>query len=97
MTFDSKEAKEIVFLSNKLLDMNKRLIESEKAKSRFLSLVANELNNPMTALLGLIPHLKPDHPEENDIFSLAHQEALLLNFVSKISWRRPKWRVENSR
>jgi signal transduction histidine kinase len=80
MTFDSKEAQEIVFLSNKLLDMNKRLIESEKAKSRFLSLVANELNNPMTALLGLIPHLKPDHLEENDIFSLAHQEALLLNF-----------------
>jgi signal transduction histidine kinase len=80
MTFNSNEAQEIAFLSHKILDLNKRLIESEKVKSRFLSLVANELNNPMTALLGLIPHLKPDHTEENDIFPLAHQEALLLNF-----------------
>jgi len=80
MTFDSNETLEIAFLSHKILDLNKKLIESEKVKSRFLSLVANELNNPMTALLGLIPHLRPEHPEGNDIFSLAHQEALLLNF-----------------
>lgn len=76
----SNEVQEITFLSHKILDLNKRLIESEKVKSRFLSLVANELNNPMTALLGLIPRLKPVHPEENDIFSLVHQEALCLNF-----------------
>lgn len=76
----SNEVQEIAFLSHKILDLNKRLIESEKAKSRFLSLIANELNNPMTALLGLIPHLKPVHTEENDIFSLVHQEALWLNF-----------------
>lgn len=74
------ETKEIIFLSHKILELNKQLIDSEKAKSRFLSLVANELNNPMTALLGLIPHLKPEQPEKNDIFSLAHQEALLLFF-----------------
>jgi light-regulated signal transduction histidine kinase (bacteriophytochrome) len=35
----------------------------------------------MTALLGLIPHLKPTDDLLNEgMFSLVHQEALLLNF-----------------
>jgi len=78
---ESNEHEEVTFLSRKILDLNKQLIESEKAKSRFLSLIANELNNPMTALLGLIPHLKPqkNDPRE-EIFTLIHQEALLLDF-----------------
>lgn len=77
----SNEHEEVAFLSRKILDLNKRLIESEKAKSRFLSLVANELNNPMTALLGLIPRLKPiDDASRKAIFALVHQEVLMLNF-----------------
>lgn len=76
----NNETKEIVYLSHKILELNKKLIESEKAKSRFLSLVANELNNPMTALLGLIPHLKPSEEERNKVFSLVHKEALHLDF-----------------
>jgi signal transduction histidine kinase len=75
----TKEYEEVKFLSRKILDLNKQLIESEKAKSRFLSLVASELNNPMTALLGLIPHLKPTTGQE-EIFRLIHQEALNLHF-----------------
>lgn len=71
---------EITFLSRKILDLNKQLIESEKAKSRFLSLIANELNNPMTALLGMIPHLAPPAGDAREaIFDLAHEEALLLD------------------
>ena len=71
---------EITFLSRKILDLNKQLIESEKAKSRFLSLIANELNNPMTALLGMIPHLAPPMGDVREaIFDLAHEEALLLD------------------
>jgi signal transduction histidine kinase len=71
---------EITFLSRKILDLNKQLIESEKAKSRFLSLIANELNNPMTALLGMIPHLAPPVGDAREaIFDLAHEEALLLD------------------
>jgi signal transduction histidine kinase len=76
---ESKEHEEVEFLSRKILDLNKQLIESEKAKSRFLSLVASELNNPITALLGLIPHLKPTIGQE-DMFHLIHQEALNLHF-----------------
>lgn len=73
------ETEEVAFLSRKILDLNKQLIESEKVKSRFLSLIANELNNPMTALLGMIPHLAPpkDDPKEA-IYVLVHDAALLL-------------------
>ncbi len=71
---------EITFLSRKILDLNKQLIESEKAKSQFLSLIASELNNPMTGLLGMIPHLKPQGNDKMEaIFELIHEEALLLN------------------
>ena len=76
---DTIENKEVAFLSRKLLELNKQLIESEKAKTRFLSLIANELNNPMTALLGLIPHLAPiEGDTRQEIFELVHDEALLL-------------------
>ncbi|MBU0632756.1 HAMP domain-containing histidine kinase [bacterium] len=72
---------ELDFLSKKILDLNKKLIDSEKAKSRFLSLVASELNNPMTALLGMIPHLKVVDDEQNKkIFDLIYNEVLKLNF-----------------
>lgn len=71
--------KEIAFLSRKILDLNKQLIESEKAKSKFLSLIASELNNPMTVLLGVIPHLKPQGDDRLEaIFELALEEVLLL-------------------
>lgn len=73
------ENNEVAFLSRKLLEINKQLMASERAKSHFLSLIASELNNPMTALLGMIPHLMPpsDDPRYG-IFELAHEEALLL-------------------
>lgn len=72
---------EVEFLSRKILELNKQLIESEKAKTRFLSLVANELNNPMTALLGLIPHLIPSSGDSRmKIYDMVHEEALMLEF-----------------
>lgn len=72
---------EVTFLSRKILDLNKQLIESEKAKSRFLSLIANALNNPMTVLLGIIPKLAPPSGDPREaIFGLAHEELLLLDF-----------------
>ena len=72
---------EIAFLSKKILELNKRLIESESAKSKFLSLIASELNNPMTALLGMIPHLEIEKGEKNERhFDLISYELLRLNF-----------------
>jgi signal transduction histidine kinase len=73
---------EISFMSQKILDLNKKLIESEKLKTRFMALVASELNNPMTALLGIIPHLMHQKQgEEGDaICELVYQEVLTLDF-----------------
>lgn len=73
------ENEEVTFLSRKILELNKQLMESEKVKTRFLSLIACELNNPMTALLGMIPHLAPasDDPRFG-IFETVCEEALLL-------------------
>lgn len=86
MSVDEKNTedtnKEIEFLSRKILDLNKKLIESEKAKSAFLSLVASELNNPMTVLLGLVPRLKPDeNSQQLPIFNLVNEQVLQLNFL----------------
>lgn len=75
------ENEEVAFLSRKILDLNKQLIESEKAKSRFLSLVANSLNNPISVLLGMIPHLAPHNDERHEkIYAIVHEQALVLDF-----------------
>lgn len=72
---------ELEFLSKKILELNKRFMESQEAKSRFLSLVKNQLNNPMTVLLGMIKHLDIVKNEKNiEIFSMIHQELLTLDF-----------------
>lgn len=72
---------EVEFLSRKLLDLNKQLIDSEKAKSRFLSLVANSLINPISVLLSMIPHLAPKNDERREqIYTMVHEQALILDF-----------------
>lgn len=72
---------ETEFLTRKILDLNKMLIDSEKAKTRFLSLIANELNNPMTAILGLLPQFTPPQSDpKRQIFDLLQQETFALNF-----------------
>ncbi len=75
---------EVAFLSKKILELNKRLIESEKAKSRFLSLVTSELNNPMTVLVGMVPHLKLHVCDKSEkIYPILNQEVLNLDFKIK--------------
>ena len=72
---------ELAFLSKQILELNKKLVESEKVKSRFLSLITSELNNPLTVILGIIPHLKLKKSEQNKKnFNLVHNEALKLYF-----------------
>lgn len=72
---------EIEFLSRKILDLNKQLIDSEKAKSRFLSLVANSLINPISVLLSMIPHLEPKNDVRSaKIYDTVYEQALVLDF-----------------
>lgn len=72
---------EVAFLSKKIIDLNKKLMESEKNKSLFLSLVANELNNPMSVILGLLPKLSTQDAQKREkIIDLLTQESLHLDF-----------------
>ncbi|MDK9694178.1 MAG: hypothetical protein OEL19_08045 [Sulfurimonas sp.] len=72
---------EVEFLSKKILVLNNKLLESERAKTLFLSLVANNLNNPMSAILGMLPYLKIYNNEKNEeIFSTINGESLDLAF-----------------
>jgi signal transduction histidine kinase len=74
-------SEEVDFLTHKILDLNKLLIESEQAKTRFLSLVANELNNPITAILGILPKFAPpEGDEKKELFDLLQEETLILSF-----------------
>lgn len=64
--------------------MNKKLIESEKSKSFFLSLVRNEFNNPLIGMSSLLRHLyyslKSKGGEDFELFHLAYMDILKLNF-----------------
>lgn len=45
-------------LTRKLESMNEKLQESERVKSQFLSNIRNEINNPLSAIMGLSGQLK---------------------------------------
>ena len=44
-----------------LKKVNERLVESEKLKSEFLSNIKNEINNPITSMLGLLKLILTNH------------------------------------
>lgn len=71
--------------SNRNLEsVNEKLEESERLKSNFLSNIRNEINNPLTALLGLSSELtSPDglEPEKLKLIAdMINSEALNLDF-----------------
>ncbi|MBF0369320.1 MAG: HAMP domain-containing histidine kinase [Magnetococcales bacterium] len=53
-----KALHDVQMITKKLEEMNRRLQESEKIKSTFVSLVKNEINNPLTSILGLADQLR---------------------------------------
>jgi signal transduction histidine kinase len=76
---------ELEFLNKKLVDLNKRLVEMDSVKSRFLSLIKNEFNNPISSVLNLCGHLiSKKRPEKfDDIVGMMHMEVLRLDFQIK--------------
>ncbi|SHK50368.1 histidine kinase [Reichenbachiella agariperforans] len=63
--------------------VNDKLLQSERLKSQFLSNIKNEINNPMTSIMGLLRlnlsgHLSPEAWVKNT--KLVYQEASALNF-----------------
>lgn len=72
---------EIEILNKKILQLNDDIIESQKEKTTFISLVANQLNNPMTVILGLLGYLEILENEKNrKLFELIYEEVLNLDF-----------------
>ena len=76
---------ELDFLNKKLLDLNNQLVEMDSVKSRFLSLIKNEFNNPISSVLNLCGHLiSKKRPERSDeITGMIHMEMLRLDFQVK--------------
>jgi signal transduction histidine kinase len=70
-------------LLQELEHVNKQLVESETVKSQFLSNIRNEINNPLTAILGLAKSLANSFNNEVTVIrngKLIYEEAFDLNF-----------------
>ena len=85
--FDEKEAsiKEMEFMTKKLLDMNEKTKEAEATKSKFLSLIKNEFNNPISTLLNIAKKLveKKNQDKFETMSQMMHLELLRLDFHLK--------------
>lgn len=69
-------------VNRKLIEMNRRLEESEALKSNFLSNIRNEINNPLNAIIGLAEQLAAivRKPEVSELVTLLFSEAFNLDF-----------------
>ncbi len=66
-----------------LSNLNNKLLEAERVKTDFLSNIKNEINNPMTSILGLLKMMisKPeDHDGNMNKTKLIYNEVHNLNF-----------------
>lgn len=73
-------------LEERLEVVNHKLAKSEKLKSDFLSNIKNEINNPLTSILGLLNQIsaKPEKLEQTSKnASLIYNEVYALNFQMK--------------
>ncbi|MBF0446972.1 MAG: HAMP domain-containing histidine kinase [Magnetococcales bacterium] len=74
---------DVKMVTNKLEEVNKKLQASEQIKSNFVSHMKNEINNPLTSILGLTSQLKEGNLDKETIQSVAtmiHAEAFSLDF-----------------
>lgn len=85
--FDEKRASisEMEFMTKKLLELNETNQEAQEVKSKFLSLIKNEFNNPMSSLLNLVSMMvkKAKDPRMVDLSAMMKMELLKLDFSLK--------------
>jgi signal transduction histidine kinase len=70
-------------VTRQLEKTNRKLQESEALKGHFLSNIRNEINNPLTAILGWAKQLEKREPEGEKVVAIArmiHEEAFQLDF-----------------
>jgi signal transduction histidine kinase len=70
---------------SQITKLNAKLIESESSKTRFLSLIRNEFDNPMVGMVTLLRQLNTqgaDHLDEDykETLHLIYMDALKLNY-----------------
>lgn len=74
-------------LNKQLLEVNKKLAESEAMKSHFISNITNEIINPFTSILGLAKSITEcpdaDSGKMKRMATLIHREAFNLDFQFK--------------
>lgn len=76
---------DLMILTGKLGTLNEKLLESEKAKSSFLSNIRNEINNPLTSVLTMCELITAEEsPVDTESLRSAvvtiYKEAFALNF-----------------
>lgn len=73
---------DISVMNRKLLEMNRRLEQSESLKSNFLSNIRNEINNPLNAIIGLAGHLASlvNDPQAEEVAAMIFSEAFNLDY-----------------
>ncbi len=81
----SKSEREIIAdLEQRLERMNERLVEVENTRTLFISNMLNEINNPLTSILGLTQQLlnvqNPDWNQVTETLSWVNEEASFLSF-----------------
>jgi signal transduction histidine kinase len=70
-------------MNKKLISLNEKLMHSEQIKSRFISIMRNEINNPLGAILGLAGEItRPTLPVERcrQLAGMIKAEASQLDF-----------------
>lgn len=77
-----RSLQDISVMNRKLLEMNRRLEQSESLKSNFLSNIRNEINNPLNAIIGLAGHLASliNDPKAGEVAALIFSEAFNLDY-----------------
>ena len=85
--FEEKKASinEMEFMTKKLLDLNEKNKQAQDVKSKFLSLIKNEFNNPMSSLLNLVNMMnkKAEDAKTKELSSMMQMELLKLDFSLK--------------
>ncbi len=83
----STSQNELQNLNTELLEVNKKLTDSESLKSHFLSNISNEIVNPFTGIIGLAKSISEMNesqlPQIKQMASLIFTEAFHLDFQLK--------------
>lgn len=81
-TVGGEKAQKYHELEEQIRELSVKLREAEKGKSDFLSNVRNEINNPLTSILGLTARMIESEKDEkrNKLARLVHQEVFELDY-----------------